>query len=68
MDPNANLAHQDRLVTAAATQPIHNYDRYALFDLRQALREWLLSGGYQPDWQRYPAGTASYRKWAGMEN
>lgn len=64
MDPNANLAEQDQI---AQLPKQHNYDRYRLYDLRVALRDWLASGGFEPDWAKYPAGTASYRKWAGIK-
>lgn len=45
MDPNANLAEQAAIL---AMPKRHNYDRYRLYDLRVALRDWLRAGGFSP--------------------
>lgn len=44
MDPNANIAEQDR-ITRAGTPPA---DRARLHELRAALRAWLHRGGFHP--------------------
>jgi hypothetical protein len=58
MDPNANLAEQDRLLTAES-----NTDKRRRSELRRALLGWLTSGGFAPDWKKYPDATAAYRTW-----
>lgn len=66
MDPNANLREQDELTRQqdATGGKLHNYDRYRLYDLRVALRDWLKAGGFAPNWDKYPSGTLTFRKWA----
>ena len=66
MDPNANLAEQESILTAGLTPSgqLHNYDRYRLYDLRVALRDWFKGEGFAPDWDKYPIATAAYRRWA----
>jgi hypothetical protein len=56
MDPNANLAEQERILTSS---PI---DRARLRELRDALREWLGNGGFAPDWARHPKAAKYYGK------
>lgn len=58
MDPNANLAEQDRLLNAETRT-----DKQRRSELRQALQAWIASGGFQPTWNAYPTATAAYRKW-----
>ncbi len=66
MDPDANLREQQELWTTARRPDgtLHSYDRYRLYDLRVALRDWLRSGGVAPDWDRYPKAAAAYTRWS----
>lgn len=65
MDPNANLREQADLLADPHHGSLHNYDRYRLHDLRIALRDWLQGGGFAPDWDRYPAAAANFKRWQG---
>lgn len=74
MDPNANLAEQEQLLSIAAdiTDPpyrrrtdgtLERRDRHIdrrLADLREALAEWLANGGFAPDWQAQPTAAKYY--------
>ena len=57
MDPNANLAEQERILNEdSATR-----DRSRLKDLRFALRSWLDRGGFRPsNWSECPKASAYY--------
>lgn len=59
MDPNANLAEQARLLSPE----LSIRDRRRRSELRQALRDWLTTGGFAPDWAKYPDATKAYRAW-----
>lgn len=74
MDPNANLAEQDRILAkppCASADPLghgllSSYDRYRLYDLRVALRDWIAGRGFEPDWQAYPNAARYYQRWRGI--
>ena len=66
MDPNTNLKAQARIIARKlAGDTLHNYDRYELYELRVALKDWLKGGGFAPNWAAHPDATAAFRKWAG---
>jgi hypothetical protein len=70
MDPNANLAEQERLLTYSYAEKLSVFggtpreaacryvDRQA--ELRAALRAWLTSGGAEPDWTKAPNARKYY--------
>lgn len=58
MDPNANLAEQETLLTAT-----DRTDILRRAELRRALQGWLAGDGFAPDWTKYPAATKAYRAW-----
>lgn len=71
MDPNANLAEQERLLTAGdmtlrtifggATTIINDRRmNERLIDLRQALYDWIRNGGFEPDWTAAPNARTYY--------
>jgi len=63
-NPNANLAAQAKvLANRRKDGTLHNYDRYALYDLRCALREWLCRGGVAPHWDRHPEAGDNFIDW-----
>jgi hypothetical protein len=53
MDPNATLRMIDEFIEARSTS--NEVDESV-----ENLREWLAKGGFEPDWKRYPLGTAYY--------
>lgn len=63
MDPNANLREQNELLH---TESYGGKDRRA--ELRRALLSWLSSGGFEPNWSKYPEATKAYRKWVTKYN
>ena len=60
MDPNANLAEQEAIITA--TPQRWAYDAERLLDLRQALYDWIRDGGFEPDWTKAPNARQYYGK------
>jgi hypothetical protein len=56
MDPNANLAEQDDIVTGRTPGASAR-----LRELRRALAGWLAGGGFAPDWLAHPAAAKYYR-------
>lgn len=52
MDPNANLRAQASTNNAAY-----------LRELRNALADWLASGGFAPDWTAYPQAAKRFKTW-----
>lgn len=54
MDPNANLACQERLLLAGKRRCAE------LRDLREALRGWLAQGGFEPSWAACPRAACYY--------
>lgn len=71
MDPDANLAEQDAIlagaVRTAPQSPITDAARDRLRELRHDLRRWIMRGGFEPDWTRYPLAARQYRYWAGTD-
>jgi len=64
MDPNANLqAQADALANRRADGTLHSYDRYALYDLRLSLRDWLRTQGAAPTWDTHAAAAAAFHHW-----
>ena len=64
MDPDANLqAQAEALANRRADGTLHNYDRYALYNLREALRDWLDKGGFAPKWNTHPDATTAFHRW-----
>ena len=64
MDPNANLdAQAQALANRREDGTLHSYDRYALYDLRCALRDWLCQGGAEPNWDRHPDAGETFLHW-----
>lgn len=57
MDPNANLRAQEDLVNLVSLRPSTRRERRELFELQEALRDWLASGGAAPDWAACPNAT-----------
>ena len=70
MDPNANLAEQEDLLTRplAGTNWTRNADRARLAELRQALSLWLSLGGFAPAWEACPHAAAWYRQHPGQRD
>jgi hypothetical protein len=65
MDPTANLKEQAILIMWLANGRFANDRRglrKSLSDLRSALSDWLTSGGFAPDWTRYPTAARYYGK------
>jgi hypothetical protein len=58
MDPNANLQEQERIIAANAIIAANGRTATAvkarLYELREALCEWLDRGGFAPDWDKSP--------------
>lgn len=63
MDPNSNLAAQNRLLQQSTLDTV---DKARRRELREALAGWLARGGFPPDWTRYPQAATEYRKWCRM--
>lgn len=66
MDPNANLAEQDRILYRAIgrripTMTVDESDR--MTELREALQSWIRADGFHPDWQAHPHATRDFRRW-----
>lgn len=59
MDPDANLAEQDQILADG------RHERGRLAELREALREWLQRGGFEPQWHRAPRAAAFYGRGIG---
>jgi len=59
MDPNANLAEQQRILRAR--QPGSRTDAGRLQELRAALAQWLHAGGFEPTWDAYPTAARYWR-------
>lgn len=66
MDPNANLAEQQRILDRGLTRGATYYyvDQSRLAELRRALCDWLRRGGFAPDWAAHPRGAESFKDWA----
>jgi hypothetical protein len=74
MDPNANLQEQERILDrfSASTGTLDkrtrniiaslSTDHERLWDLRQALYDWIRDGGFQPDWTLAPNAAKYYGK------
>lgn len=69
MDPEANLAEQESILTAlrAATPDEVRAmrirgERERLRELRDALLDWLNAGGFEPDWLKYPQAADFYEQ------
>ncbi len=63
MDPNANLAEQEQLLSdiqGADTDEERRDFAAELHVLRRDLREWLARGGFEPDWSKHPAAARYY--------
>lgn len=53
MDPNANLAEQDRIIQDLSAT-VDRVDQRRLNDLRHDLCKWIDCGGFQPEWNAHP--------------
>jgi len=63
MDPDANLAEQERLISEMATSDdTTDADIVLLAKLRYALSRWLQSGGFEPDWTAGPTARRFYKR------
>lgn len=61
MDPQANLIEQERIIAQWGHEPLAGTpDGVRLSELRDALNEWLLDGGFQPDWEHAPLAAPHY--------
>jgi hypothetical protein len=65
VDPNANLAEQERIINRIeADAPMRRQFRRQqderLVDLRQALYDWIRDGGFEPDWSQAPYAAKYY--------
>jgi hypothetical protein len=64
MDPNANLAEQERIIVANRIGDVHIHvsqeTKARYLDLRTALAEWLQKGGFEPDWEQAPNARKYY--------
>ena len=59
MDPNANLREQEEILHRDGGRE-SDADFARLWDLRQALYDWLREGGFAPDWSTAPNASAYY--------
>ena len=72
MDPDFNLSEQDELLQEMAeyekdqTQhhPAYENARQELADKRRSLWAWLRSGGFAPDWSKFPRTAAAFKDWS----
>lgn len=69
MDPNANLQEQEQILKRklrpqgdlSQLNPAQlRADHARLWDLRQALYDWIRDGGFEPDWTKAPKASAYY--------
>lgn len=65
MDPNANLLEQEQLLEALDSTPkrfaaCRRAARARLKELRYALKAWLDTGGFAPEWSRAPKASARF--------
>ena len=61
MDPNANIEEQGRILERANGGRVEPAEaRARLRELRAALAEWLVRGGFAPDWSRASFRVARY--------
>jgi hypothetical protein len=60
MDPEANLAEQERLVLYGAARTRAESDR--LRELRTELNNWLARGGFEPRWSQHPAAAYAFKR------
>lgn len=68
MDPNANLQNQQNLLSYIESKRRRGDDipasvRSQLLEARRALRAWLTSGGFEPDWMAYGRTSTAFRAW-----
>ncbi len=62
MDPNANLAEQERIINNAKANGVVSVvsRNPRLRELRLALAEWMNRGGFEPDWTAAPNAAQYY--------
>ena len=66
MDPNANLIEQERILDALADFVVpmnastENGHRRRLRELRRALKGWIGSGGFAPEWVKAPRASVYF--------
>ena len=63
MDPNANLAEQERLIARInqyATWSFKIQLERELSEFQQALYDWIRDGGFEPDWNKAPHARKHY--------
>lgn len=71
MDPNANLAEQERILAEIPRVPTSSTlllrdKRARLKELRVALVDWLKAGGFEPAWSKCPKATRYFAgRWGG---
>lgn len=61
MDPNANLSEQEDIIERGiGNLDVRRGDRARLRELRFALEQWLIRGGFEPDWSQCPRAATYY--------
>lgn len=65
MDPNQNLTEQNDILEL---RKLPGYAKNAaggrMLELRRALAEWMMKGGFAPDWSCHPEAARLYKAWA----
>ncbi len=62
MDPNVTLQEINTLVTDVLDRrvPFDSDTFHQIEERVDALLDWILHGGFGPDWSKYPVGEAYY--------
>ena len=62
MDPDANLQEQEALITSAHPGAMAGvvFSSARMRELNAALRAWLATGGFEPDWSKAPRAAKRY--------
>jgi hypothetical protein len=58
MDPNANLASQEQILSTRSAGILGA----RLMELRAVMKAWLANGGFEPDWEKAPLARQYFRK------
>jgi hypothetical protein len=64
IDPNENLERQERLLIQIeqSSEVADRIElRLELARVRQAMTDWLVSGGFEPTWERWPVASLYWR-------
>jgi hypothetical protein len=67
MDPNSNLQEQERILHSLSLDGLtlalaDSRTRNRMAELREALHDWLVGGGFEPDWSKAPRAAKYYKR------